>query len=214
MHNIYLFRIWLHNRRGMAPTTSCQARRFEWPPKDGRHTLLKSEPLVQSRGLSWDGFNHASVVARHEDFQTRDMMCESLRCRSHGTFLSVFSEVLFMAQNGKKKKVIGTIKHDQHWVFNCHLMCLQRLFLIVNPMRAALWPDGFKKKKKKSLMAYTSNYLLGFVDIRTHIVDWDEWNKTTGVEAHRRSIHHRREKEGGREGFQLPPPKTNPVPSV
>lgn len=36
-------------------------------------------------------------------------------------------------------------------------------------------------------MAYTSNYLLGFVDIHAHIVDWDEWNKTTGVEAHRRS---------------------------
>lgn len=37
-----------------------------------------------------------------------------------------------------------------------------------------------------------------------------------GTEGHRRSIHHRRgEKEGGREGHenQLPPPKTNPIPS-
>lgn len=90
----------------MAPTTSCQARRFEWPPKDSRHTLLKSEPLVQSRGLHWDGFNHASVVAQHEDSQTRAMTCDSVFAVV-GLFLSVFSEVLFTAKK-KKKTVIET----------------------------------------------------------------------------------------------------------
>lgn len=156
--------------------------RFERPPTDSRHTLLKSDPLVQSRGLYWDGFNHASVVAQHEDFQTPAMMGESFGCRTHGTFLSVFSEVCLTAQNSKKKKkVIETIEHDQHWVFNCYLMCLQWLFLPVNPYKSSFMTRWLKKKK--CLIAYASNYMLGFVDIHTHIVDWDEWNKATGQKS-------------------------------
>lgn len=133
--------------------------------------FLKSEPLVQPlRGLFWAGFNHASVVAQHEDYQTRAVKCESLRCRTRGTFLSVFSEVLFTAQNKQKKKVIETIKHDQHCVVSCHSMCLQKLFLIVILMKVA--SDGLKEK---CIIAQASNCSLGFVDIHTL---WTEMNET------------------------------------
>lgn len=111
---MYLCRIWLKNRRGAAPTHSCPPRKTPAASEgsDRRPPFWKSEPLVQPlRGLYWDGFDHASVVAQHEDDQTRAMKCDSLRRRTRGTFLSVFSDVLFTAQ--KQAKVVETIKQEQ-----------------------------------------------------------------------------------------------------
>lgn len=146
MHNMYLFRIWLKNRRGAAPTNSCQPRktRVASDGSDSRHTLFEERTTGSAFTRSLLGWFQPRIsggAARGLSDSSHEVRIPPMS-HSWDFFVCLWSS--FYSTKQTKKKVIETIKHNQHCVVSCHSMCLQKLFLIVNPMKVA--SDGLKEK--------------------------------------------------------------------
>lgn len=100
---------------------------------------LENHWFIHEVLLGW--FQPHTVVAWHWDFQTWGMMRQSHWYRDH--YGTAFSSLKYLSYHRAQncKKVIETIKHDQHrYSTKCHLMFQQRLFLLV-----IFWKQGLLK---------------------------------------------------------------------